>query len=85
MSDNSLDKDVYRQMFWDSLQDYPALRFQLIELVEANTMTELAREWGFSSVRHLLQYVRGPLRRRLRRVCGGDAVKYLRHLMKKGG
>lgn len=80
MKTNSLDDTVYKELFWEKMEDTPALRFQLIELIEARTITELAREWGFTHRNQLVRYLQGPLRRRVNRVAGPDAVNLLRSL-----
>lgn len=80
MKTNSFEADVYKEMFWEKMDDEPALRFQLIELIEARTLTELSARWGFSQRNSLIRYLRGPLRRRVNRVAGADAVRLLRSL-----
>jgi len=78
MVETDLSASAYKEMFWEALSDVPALRFQLIELIEARTVTQLADSWGFASKQKCLNYIRGPLRRRLDRVAGGDAVSFLK-------
>ena len=80
MKTNSFDVAVYKELFWEKMEDVPALRFQLIELIEADSMVQLAREWGFTHRNQLIRYLQGPLKRRVSRVAGVDAVRLLRSL-----
>ena len=64
-------------MFWESIKDSPALRCQLIELVSACNWQELAELWGFDHHEQLSRYIRGPLRNRLEKEAGGEALEYL--------
>jgi len=80
MKKNSFEIGVYKEIFWEKMNDVPALRFQLIELIESRTLTELAREWGFSNRSQVVRYLQGPLRRRVSRVAGPDAAGLLKRL-----
>jgi len=80
MKTNSFDEAVYKELFWEKMEAVPALRFQLIELIEAKSMIQLAREWGFTHRNQLIRYLQGPLRRRVSRVAGVDAVHLLKAL-----
>jgi len=71
------DREAYKQAFWVSLQDYPVLRGQLIELIQAKSMEELGEQWGYDPPFHVRSYIRGPLRRRLERDAGEAAVVFL--------
>ena len=74
---SDIERDAYREVFWESLQDCPVLRMQLIELVSASSWRELGDMWGYDPPQHVRDYVRGPLRRRLEREAGAGAVEFL--------
>lgn len=78
-------RSAYAEAFWDSIRDKPALRGQLVELIEAPSWRSLAGLWGFEHHEQLTRYVRGPLRRRLEREAGGEALKFLMLLMGEKG
>ena len=77
----SLAESVYAEVLWESLRDVPTLRFQFIELIEAESLRELGERWGYDPPENVRKYIRGPLRRRLEREAGGEALKYLNLLM----
>ena len=78
-------RQAYEELFWESLKDVPALRCQLIEIVEAGSISQLTREWGFTHHEQCVRYIKGPLKRRLNRVGGGRAVGFLRRIMASKG
>lgn len=82
---DSLANSAYRELFWESIADVPALRFQLVEIVEARSMAELARQWGFAHREQCVRYIKGPLRKRLRKAGGGRAEAFLRQTLAEKG
>ena len=66
------------QELWNKLRNVPVLRFQLIELTQAESAEELLSELCFDSKEELSAFIRGPLLHRLRKVAGFDGVKYVR-------
>ena len=57
--------------------DSPAVRHQLVEIIAASSLRELAREWGFESEEDARRYVHGPLAARIRKEAGEDGIDFL--------
>jgi len=60
---------------WASL-DSPALRHQLVEVIAAESLADLARGWGFETEEEARDYARGPLMARVRAEGGEAAVAF---------
>lgn len=77
----SPEREAHSQAFWESLHDYPDLRFMLVGLIECNTLQEWSDRWGFKHHEQARRFLRTNVRRYLESVGGGAAVKHLQCLM----
>ena len=57
--------------FWESLEECPAIRHQVVEVFHARTLQEISEWWCWSCADEARVYLRGPFLDRVRMV-GGD-------------